>query len=262
MFHLKNDLPDQRAIITDAAIDEMHRPSPETGPMREWEREGSGYGVGWNISVTEDGSRAVHHAGGTVGVSTVLALVPEESLAVVVLSNTESTWPETILIEILQALLPNRFDISASPAGDQARVDSNTMLPQELIGWWEGLAYTYEGELPLVLVIEEAGDILARLGEGSFDPLRDVSYKDHDPKFPNSGGGPFLRGWMLGDLRTADVSRGRPYKLWIELKFRNNVLNGSLIAFSQRENSTGPLAHWVELSIDKNISRRARNDQD
>ena len=32
MFHLKNDLPDQEVIISDAAIDEMQRVSPETGP--------------------------------------------------------------------------------------------------------------------------------------------------------------------------------------------------------------------------------------
>jgi hypothetical protein len=52
---------------------------------------------------------------------------------------------------------------------------------------------------------------------------------------------------MMCDLGTEDVSRGRPYTLWLELKLRDNVLNGSLIALSQRPNPTGPLAHWVEL---------------
>jgi hypothetical protein len=74
-----------------------------------------------------------------------------------------------------------------------------------------------------------------------------VSYQDSLPRFLNAGGGPFLRGWIQGELETADVSRGRPYKLWLELKLRGNALNGSLIAFSQREMYTGPLAHWVEL---------------
>jgi transposase len=37
-------------------------------------------------------------------------------------------------------------------------------------------------------------------------------------------------------------------QLVAELKLGDNVLNGSLIAFSQREIYTGPLAHWVELS--------------
>jgi len=78
-------------------------------------------------------------------------------------------------------------------------------------------------------------------------PSMAVAVQDNLPQFLNAGGGPFLRGWMRGELETADVNRGRPYKLWLELKLRENVLNGSLIVFSQREIYTGPLAHWVEL---------------
>ena len=40
MFHLKNHLPDQRPIISDESIDEMHRPTA-------LENDGSGYGIGW-----------------------------------------------------------------------------------------------------------------------------------------------------------------------------------------------------------------------
>ena len=61
------------------------------------------------------------------------------------------------------------------------------------------------------------------------------------------GAGLSCAGWMQGEFETADVNRGRPYKLWLELKLRDDVLNGSLIAFSQREFYTGPLSHWVEL---------------
>jgi len=253
MSHLKNDLPDQKAIISDAAIDAMQKPSPETGPMREWEREGSGYGIGWFIGVTEDGLRVIQHSGGTVGVSTVLALAPEENLAVAVLSNTDSQWPDAILIEIVCTLLSGRPEEFLPPVNATADEPPFAPVP-ELVGSWEGLVHTYEGEVPLVLEIGESGGIYATLGEQPrtlpFDRLKtqlqDVSYQDNLPQFLNAGG-PFLRGWMRGELETADVNRGRPYKLWLELKLRDNVLNGSLIAFSQREIYTGPLAHWVEL---------------
>jgi CubicO group peptidase (beta-lactamase class C family) len=254
MFHLKNALPDQKAIISDAAIDAMQNPSPETGPLREWEREGSGYGIGWFIGVTEDGLRVIQHNGGTVGVSTVLALVPEENLAVAVLSNTHSQWPDVILIEIVCTLLscqPGKFLPSVNGTADEPPF----VPPPELVGLWEGFVRTDEGEIPLVLEIGESGSVYATLGDQpgtlSFDRLRtqlqDVSYRDGLPKFMNAGGGLFLRGWMLSDLGTADVNQGRPYKLWLELKLRESVLNGSLIVFSQREISTGPLTHWVEL---------------
>jgi hypothetical protein len=78
--------------------------------------------------------------------------------------------------------------------------------------------------------------------------LQKVSYSDNPNQvMMNANGGFFLRGCMQGKLETADVNRGKPYRLWLELKLRNNVLNGSLIAFSQRKFYTGPLAHWVEL---------------
>ena len=254
MFHLKSNLPDQTAIITDAAIDEMQRPSPETRPTREWEREGSGCGIGWFVGIAEDGLRVVQHSGGTVGVSTVLALVPEEDLAVAVLSNTDSPWPDAILIEIVCALLslqPEEF----LPAADMAADEAPLAPDPELVGSWEGFVHTYEGEIPLVLEIDESGTVYATLGEQPralpFDrprtQLQSVSYQDSFPHFLNAGGGPFLRGWMRGELETADVNRGRPYKLWLELKRRDDVLTGSLIAFSQREMYTGPLSHWVEL---------------
>ena len=247
MFHLENDLPDQEDIISHVAIDAMQDPSPETGPMREWEHEGSGCGIGWFIGVTEDGLRVIHHSGGTVGVSTVLALVPQENLAVAVLSNTHSQWPDAILIETLRALLPGRLDEFPAPAGGAAG-ESPFVPPPELVCSWRGFVHTYEKEIPLVLEIGESGSVHATLGDQPRTLLQNVSYRDSLPHFLNAGGGPFLRGWMGGELETADVNRGRPYKLWLELKRRDNVLTGSLIAFSQREIYTGPLTHWVELS--------------
>jgi hypothetical protein len=188
----------------------------------------------------------VRHSGWTVGVSTVLVLVPEENLAVAVLSNTDSQWPSTIAIEIVCALLSRQPEEFSPPADSVA--DEPSFAPDpELVGSWRGLVHTYEGEIPLVLEIGESGGIYATLGEQPRTLLQNVSYQDNLPHVLNAGGGPFLRGWMRSEFETADVNRGRPYKLWLELKLRENVLNGSLIAFSQREIYTGPLAHWVEL---------------
>jgi len=254
MFHLKGDLPGQRAILSHAAIDEMQYPSPETGPTRAWERQGSGCALGWFVGVTEGGLRVMRHSGGTVGVSAVLALVPQEDLAVVVLSNTNSPWPDAILIEIV-CLLLSRHPEEFLPPADRA-ADGPPFAPDPaLVGSWEGLVHTYEGDVSLVLEIEGSGAVHVTLGErpgtcsldGLATQLQSVSYQDTLPHFLSAGGGPFLRGWMRGELETADVNRGRPYKLWLELKLRGDVLNGSLIAFSQRELYTGPLAHWVEL---------------
>jgi CubicO group peptidase (beta-lactamase class C family) len=249
MFHLKNDLSDQRAILSDASIDGMQHPSPETGPMEVWEREGSGYGIGWFIGVTEDGLRVVYHTGGTLGVSTILALVPEEDLAVVVLSNNDNEWRGLIATQIVCKLL-SLPEETFLPSDGQAATAQRFVPPSELLGSWRGSVHTYEGEIGLKLEIEESGTIYANLAEQPRVPLRNVSYQETLPQFINAGGGPFLRCWMQCDLETADVKRGRPSKLWLELKLRQDVLNGSLVAFSQRELYIGPLSHWVELKKD------------
>jgi len=161
IFHLKNDLPEQRVIITEATIDKMQKPSPETGPIQEWEYDGSGYGIGWVISITNDHLRAVHHSGGTIGVSTVLALVPEENLAVAILSNTLSQWPEAILIGILRTLLPEKLKYFPKPT-DQAVKEPPFAPDKELVGLWEGNVHTYEREIPLVLDIWVSGSVTPR----------------------------------------------------------------------------------------------------
>jgi CubicO group peptidase (beta-lactamase class C family) len=246
MFHLGNDLPDQEAIITTAAIDLMQDPSPETGPTRAWEHEGSGYGIGWFVGITEGGIRIAQHSGGTLGIGSVLALVPEEDLAVVVLSNTDGQWSDMILIEILCTLLSGQPDEFLPPADGTA--DGPVFIPPpELAGQWEGFVHTYEGDIPFTLEIGESGDSYATLEGQPRALLQSVSYQESAPQLLNAGGGLFLRGSIPGELETADVNRGRPYKLWLELKLRENVLNGTLVTFSQREFYTGPISHWVEL---------------
>jgi CubicO group peptidase (beta-lactamase class C family) len=249
MFHLKNDLSDQRSIISDTSIDGMQCPSPETGPIESWEHEGSGYGIGWFIGVTEDGLRVVYHTGGTLGVRTILALVPEEDVAVAVLSNSDNEWRGLIATQIVCELLSLPLETFLTPDG-QAATTQRFVPTSDLVGSWRGSVHTYEGDVGLVLEIEKSGTISAHLAEQPRVRLQSVSYEDTLPQFINAGGGPFLRGWIRCDLETADVKRGRPSKLWLELKRRENVLNGSLVAFSQRKLYTGPLSHWVELMKD------------
>jgi len=213
MFHLKNHLPDQQAIISDAAIDEMQRQT--TVSLL------GGYGP---------------------GVTNSLVLVPQENLAVVVLSNTYRGWPDQIANQILRVLLGEKF---VEPDLPRSGVEPFVPGPA-FIGVWEGHVHTYEGGMPLVLAIKESGDIWVELGEQPRTALADVHYDD-GPGRNSVGGGVFLRGRMEGDLGTEDMDRRQPDYLWLEVKLRDGVLNGSLIAFSGPPRFYYQLQHWVEL---------------
>jgi CubicO group peptidase (beta-lactamase class C family) len=249
MFHLQNEMPYQEKIINNASIDEMQIPSPETIAIKSWEHDGSGYGIGWFIGVTADGLRVIYHDGGILGASTVLALIPEENIAVAVLSNTNSQFPDQILIETICTLLGRKVD-EFLPHSDYNDDEVKLNLPHHLYGWWRGYVHTHEGEIPLGLNIDASGEIYVALGEYAQGKLlEEVSYqKTNYTLFMNAGGGPFLRGKLWGNIEVPDVERGQPTSLWLELQLHQDALNGVLIAFSQRQFYTGPLSFQVELT--------------
>ncbi len=240
MFHLKNDLPEQKAIVGEAALDEMQRPT--ANPYD------AGYGLGWFIVDGEDGLRRVSHSGATSGASANLVLLPEEDIAVVVLSNTSSSSHEDIANQILSALLPGRF-IPQDLFGAQDTPPLS--LDPELVGLWRGLIFTHRGEVPLALEVFEGGDpVIVQLGSTSEQKamLNDVSFADDSLFFQSSGGGPFLRGCFSGNIGTEEMIWLPPAGLCFELKLREDTLAGSLVAVSSSEPRGGySLSHCVLL---------------
>ena len=238
MFHLKDQLPDQKAIINEAALDEMQRPT--AAPYS------AGYGIGWFIIDGKDGLRRVSHSGATAGASANLVLLPEEDVAVVVLSNTSSSSHEDIAKEILAALFPDKFipqdifDLEDEPSFS---------LDPELIGLWQGLIFTHRGEIPVALEIFEGGEpvvVQLGLGEEQKAMLNNVSYVDDSLFFQSSGGGPFLRGCFSGSLSTEEMIWLPPAGLCFELKLRDDTLTGSLLAVSSSDQRGGySLSHCV-----------------
>src|SRR6185369_12165973 len=105
-FHLKAHRPDQRAILSDAAIDSMQDVSVPTGTGTQR------YGLGWWI---EDrfGYRTVLAQGGNSGAQAWLRLVPSERVAAVVLVNKGVAFAGAASDALLAALLPKYKDAMA-----------------------------------------------------------------------------------------------------------------------------------------------------
>lgn len=231
MFHLKAPEPEQKSIVSDETIDEMQKPTVKVG-------DESGYGIGWRISEDNRGYRSVSHNGGMGGVSTTLMLIPSEKLVVTVLSNYSSSLPELIRKEILSVLLPEYTKNRSVSESEKQQEDKTqeTKIDSELIGQWNGSIHTYQGEIPIILWFKDSGYIHAKLGEQLKTLLSDVSFEDD-----------YLRGKMTGDIGTEDANR-RPYHLHFDLKIREDVLNGAVIAKSLPGKRVGnALSHWTEL---------------
>jgi len=227
MFHLKARLPDQKAILSDAGIDEMQRATVETG-------KDQGYGVGWATALHPGGRRSFSHGGGMGGVATQLRLFPAEKIAIVVLTNSSSPLPGLVVEEIIATLMPGAERRPTPPPPPAA--ETAFKPPSQLLGAWKGSLHTYRGEIPLTLEFKESGDVHARLGTQLKTLVNRADFKDG-----------YLTGSFLGDVGTEDVNR-RPYTLSLTLKLRGDALNGAVTALSLPGQRVGnALSHWAEL---------------
>jgi CubicO group peptidase (beta-lactamase class C family) len=223
MFHLKDHLPDQCAILSDASIDEMHRPTMMQGPNR-------GYGIGWLSADRSDGYRVISHDGGMPGVSGKLMLVPSEDLAVVVLSNARVEM-DRIADQIVKAVLP-KWKV--------AEEEHDAPIPPfhpdtQLLGVWKGSLHTYQKDLAVTIKVLPCGDVHVKLGEQPESLLNEVQFKDG-----------WLSGQALGDIGTGDASRRHANLLWLDVKLRGEVLNGGVTAGVDGSRPVA-LTQWLEV---------------
>ena len=231
MFHLRQMQPDQKAILEQRSITEMHRPTAEAGGSRQ-------YGVGWFVAPDEHGYRTVSHTGGMGGVRTRLTLVPSEGIAVATLCNFNTSFPLEINREILSALLPE-YGVSWRKSDDHQvnRQPPTPHCPPTLVGYWAGEVATYQGARRLELWAHAEGLVLVRLGGGLTSVLSNSRLADGQ-----------LTGVFASNVGTADANR-RPYHLHLRVKLRDaERMNGSLTAISLPGRRAGnALSYWTDL---------------
>ncbi|MCY3700951.1 MAG: serine hydrolase [Gemmatimonadetes bacterium] len=245
MFHLGHDLPEQRRIISDAAIERMREPGGSSGPAAE-------YGIGWSLRELPGGLRLQRHGGGMGGVRTELAIAPEENAAVVVLSNSATPLTGYISNLLWHTLFPDAVPKPTRPeVPDPHRLEREGILEEagdgaaplidfapmpEVAGEWVGEVDTHLGPHRLALAIDDGGRVHVQLGDDLWTLLNNARFD-----------GEYLRGGFRGDIGTEDANR-TDYVLSVELRLRGDVLNGSVMAITLPNVRLGnALTHWAEL---------------
>ena len=223
MFHLKAHLRDQKAILSDASLDEMHRASITA--------RGAAYGIGFFVA-TSNGYRVVSHSGGMGGVATQMLLFPQKKLAIVVLSNASSNLPFTVADLIAKEMLP---EWQAVRREDEHK-PPDFVTPPSLRGVWKGALSTYVREVPMELVFQPDGSVQAHLA-GQLRTL--VS----DAQFQNG----IFTGEVVLRIGTPDTER-YSYTVWLSLTLRGDELDGGACALGGKEPRVrNELTHWVAL---------------
>lgn len=230
LFHLKAHLPDQRAILSDAMIDEMHRTTADAGKLDYGD---TGYGIGFMTSVN-GGHKVVAHDGGMLGVTTQMLLIADRKLAIVVLSNSSSKLAPQVADRIAEKLLPEwREGVEVEPT------KAAFVAPAELLGVWKGSLSTYTQDIPVELRFLPEGDVHVKLGD-------QLTTLVNDPQFTNGA----FTGEFTARIGTPDTERGH-YTISLTLKLRGDELNGAAHALCFVPKMRSALGHWIDLRRQK-----------
>ena len=225
MFHLKQRLPEQRAILTAGSLDEMRRP---VAPAN--------YGLGLRLTADDMGSPRFGHGGGMPGVQTVLALYPNENVAIAILTNARSpVHPEYLVKEIMATLSPRFADSLRARQGRARPVPPAFVVPAGLLGEWRGTLQTWQQTLPMRLVAQPNGDIFIWVGDQPRAVLNELAFVDGR-----------LNGRFAGSIPTDDAKRW-PHDLRVDLVLGNGTLAGEVNAISSTVREFWSLGSYVEL---------------
>lgn len=231
MFHLGDDGGARPVLGDDTRQRMQHLETPGASS--------DGYGLGWFVG-GEFGYRKVWHTGSMPGVSTILALYPDEDVAVVVLMNALATdLRYTISREIAAAVIPgyskdraSATDGSSAPAETD---DGGTLRP--LAGRWEGVLKTWVGDHTFALTVQEGGDVHVELQGQLAALLNDASFSAGQ-----------LTGQFAGDVRTPDAMRGPPHYVFLNLRLEGDRLYGQASARTYTGLTHYNLTSFVDLA--------------
>jgi CubicO group peptidase (beta-lactamase class C family) len=229
MFHLKDHLQDQKAILSDETIDKMQEAYPPSNTR---------YGIGWAFDINEAGYRSVHHGGEGPGSDHFMRLIPSEDMALVILCNTEiGRHLSEIQEEICTALIPGFAKVGKE---DQLSDESaeEQEIPKGLFGKWKGKIVAYDREIETELIINNTEGAKISLS-GQQDSKIDLAVVTDD----------FLLGYFSGVVPTPDAQR-HPDKIRLALIRQGNRLSGSATAdqWIEERQMRYELSSWIELS--------------
>jgi CubicO group peptidase (beta-lactamase class C family) len=226
MFHLKDHLPDQKAILTDAQIDQLHAPHSDVAP-------GFFYGMGWQVHQADGKTDVLYHGGGQTGVDAEFVLVPGADVACIVLNNrhADEDFITGVRDRLIKAVAPSWQGIPKQP------VSSPTPLTADYQGTWRGTVQAQGHRVNATLVIESQGKATFAIEEQPSAPITDLGVVNGR-----------LSGDTTGRTGAPDAERAKLTKLSLDLKLRGDAIDGEIDAWDKTPASMTVLPFWAKLT--------------
>jgi CubicO group peptidase (beta-lactamase class C family) len=97
LVHLNNGKIGDRQFLSEAQVRELHKPQMVIEEGKHAEIPHSSYGLGWFVQPYR-GHNMIHHGGNIDGFSSMFALMPQDGIGVVILTNMDGTPVRDILM--------------------------------------------------------------------------------------------------------------------------------------------------------------------
>jgi CubicO group peptidase (beta-lactamase class C family) len=227
MFHLKVSAPDQEPVLSDRSLDEMHF-------AKDPEHPNDLMAMGWGSVELESGREWLITNGSIGGANSMLTLLPDEELAVTVLTNiSSSSLADETAVRIADIVSPGFAEEVGQAIGayEAARVPQPFEPDATVVGEWRGALVNRGNEVPVVMSIDSDGVVSIQLADqaevevdemkvrgsrimGSFRG-RIVGHphfaQDHDMRLTLSHDDGRLYGYVASDAETEFGSVSTPF---------------------------------------------------
>lgn len=233
MSHLGFTPDGARPVLSEASLSEMHTSQTPAG--------GAAYGLGWAIE-TEYGFAKLSHTGSMPGVSTMLALYPDEGVAIVVLLNVLDRDQRVEIAREIAAVVIDGYAAARAEqaagrvgggrgqpgvagrgrgAGRGARGAGAASVAAGLAGAWTGTLRAWTGDVPLEIHVEPDGSARVRLGDQPETTVQGAALRADA-----------FTGRFAGQIRTPDALRHPDQTIVLDLLLRADTLAGQATAQS------------------------------
>lgn len=222
-FHLAGDA-DRSAPILSPQSKLLMRSFVEPGALYPYYNS-SHYGLGWYFRTNPAGDAVVWHEGGMPGASTIIVLLPQQSIAaaVVINANDANAQAQTFVNALIKVVEPDYQVVSFNATDGFSRFSNQP----EFLGRWEGSVRIDGKELPWALSFEADGSIRAEFSGRATGDLRPAQ-----TTFPALVNGDILVATFAAALPASDVAQTPDDYVLLRLLRRGNELSGTMIAYA------------------------------
>jgi len=247
MFHLKNDVKNQKQILNNAEIDLMHYYKDKNTLYHYY--DSTIYGLGWYYKPNDNGYKIVWHEGGMMGASSMIKLIPEKNIAIAVIINTSNRqFCNVITNELSKVVLPEYQPTPINEETEIANYKSYT-ADSTYFGNWTGTIKVENLDIPCSMKFQPDGNIIITYLDFTYK-----SYFTQNNPIPHKtillagiiNKESFI-GMYPGTLPSKDIKKEFSQIMSLKLYKTNKTLSGTIVALAASNREYYAYPFYIKL---------------